>query len=106
MKCVQIRILCDRNEQESVDVYVDDNMTDEEILNAVKEASTAFYEENRNLVHMDTFTYQDFANFAKLNSKEFNKYFEKRGLVFTNSVTTKTITVKDNENLRVNNRKK
>lgn len=106
MKCVSINVFLGTDKTgtdktESIDLYVKDSMTDEDILSAIKEAAIEFCKNDSDFSKKGEviFSYQDFIAYAKLNLKEYNRYFEERGLFFTNSITTRSISVDRNVNL-------
>lgn len=104
MKCVSVNVLIDSDKTESIDLYVKDDVTDEDVLAKIKEASVEFCRNDVDFCEKGVgfFSYQDFIAYAKLNLKEYNRYFEERGIFFTNSITTRSISVDRNVNL-VNN---
>lgn len=101
MKCVSIKVIIDTNKTEDIDLYVKDNMSDDDILSAIKESVIEFCKNNSDFSKKGEvfFSYQDFIAYAKLNLKEYNRYFEEKGLFFTNSITTRSISVDKNANL-------
>ena len=69
MKGVSINVLVGTDKTESIDLYVKDSMTDEEILSAIKEAAIEFCKNNADFMGKEEsfFSYQDFIAYAKLN---------------------------------------
>ena len=99
MKCVSIKVRMINGTIEEIDLYVEDTMTDEDILSSIKKASLNFCKASgwSSEIHGD-FSYLDFVKYAKRHLDLYNSYFKDEGIIFANSIPTRSISV-DNKSL-------